>query len=342
MYSLLLFVHRWFGITVGLFFVLLGLSGSYIMYKDTFQSWVEPQVRRSSGAQGDIDLARSARAAQQGLNLSIQPTTIKWYLEPERNLEFVFSGIPGEGKKRITAFVDPVTSEFKGQEVFRETFSGKIFYFHHDIFLDGTGRTIMGFAGFAMMFILLGGLYLWWPRKKTWLKVLSLGNTKTPLQTNIELHKFFGFYTLALMTMVTFSGLYISKPGWFQKMPPPAQEDSSPLPVIDFLTVGEFLKSQPKPLIAQIDLKKSSLQLQINGGAKVAYDLLNDLNKTPLEKQKPKDTRAILRALHGGQFWNQLGGILIFISGLLPLFFYISGLYIWWKKSQMRQGRVIK
>lgn len=338
MYKFLLIVHRWFGITVGLFFVLLGLSGSYLVYKDTFQAWAAPGLRQSSGAPGTVNLSAAALAAQKGLDLELQPTGVRWSDNANRNLEFIFTGIPGMGHASIVAFVDPITAQFKGKEVFKDTVTGTIFFFHHDIFLGGTGRIIMAISGIAMLVILIGGLYLWWPRKKTWRRVLKLGPMNNPLQANLELHKFFGFYTLLLMVMVTFSGVYISKPNWFQTVKPRGggEQDDRPLPTVDFEKLGVFLAEQPKPLLARIDARKSTLQLEVHS-AEQQWFALESFEKTEAPPKKPKDMRGIQRDLHGGQFWSELGKFLVFVSGLLPLFFYISGIYIWWKKSKRRR-----
>lgn len=338
----MLVVHRWFGLTIGLFFVLLGLSGSYLVYKDTFQEWIGADVRRAAGLTGPVDLARAAAAAQEGLGVPVPPTAVAWSDDPRRNLEFGFTGLPGMGRASVKAFVDPVTNEYRGKESFRETFSGMVFFFHHDIFLGGTGRVIMAVAGFAMLFILLGGLYLWWPRKQTWARVLKLAPLRNPVQANLELHRFLGFHTLLLMVMVTFSGVYISKPNWFQSVGPRGggggARDEAPPPLVDFAKLGAFLEGQPKPLSARIDARKSRLQLRLGDAPARTFDLQSFAEVEP-EAPRPRDMRGVQRMLHAGNFWGRAGEILIFISGLLPLFFYVSGIYVWWKKAEIRRRR---
>lgn len=346
MYRSLLFVHRWFGITVGLFFVLLGLSGSYLVYKETFQEWIGAEIRRSSGQAGEVDLAAAVAVAQKGLNVDVMPTLLRWSDDPKRNLEFGFSGLPGMGRATVLTFVDPITTEYKGKEIFGETVSGMIFFFHHDIFLGATGRTIMAVSGFAMLFLLVGGLYLWWPRKKTWLQVLSLGRMNNALQVNLELHKFFGFYTLLLMVMVTFSGVYISKPSWFQgsngERPrgERGSEQAAP-PSVDLQKIAELLGAQPRPISARLDPRRSTIQLRVQNRKPKTLSL-ETFEEVEADQPKPKDMRGVQRDLHGGYFWGEIGRALVFASGLLPLFFYISGFYIWWKKSKIRRRKQTK
>lgn len=342
MFKTMLVVHRWFGITIGLYFVLLGLSGSYLVYRNTFQEWIGFNVRHTVVGTDRITLAQAAAIAQEGLGVDLQPTAFYISKNPKRNLEFSFSGLPGMGRAKILTFIDPYTGEYKGEENFKKTITGKIFFFHHDLFLGKPGRTIMALAGFAMLFLLLGGLYLWgyslWgPRKISWKKALRLQTLRKPLQAHLEIHKFFGFYTFLLMLMVTFTGVYISKPNWFQKMQPRTRPSfDEPLPLIDFARLEAFLRDQQAPIHVQTNAKKSTF-IVTKGRAKTHYDL-KELNQVDPEPEPPKDMRLIQRSLHAGKFWSPIGKVLIFISGLLPLLFYITGVYVWWQKSKIRRN----
>lgn len=338
--KILLITHRWFGITAGFYFALLGVTGSYLVYREPLQELFNRQVRASAGLEGEINLTAAVAAAQKGLGVDVLPSRI-WISENKnRNLELSFSGLPGMGRGSILAFVDPVTNEFKGSENFRATFGGQMFIFHHDLFLGSLGRTIMAVAGSVMLFLLLGGLYLWWPRKISWRRALRLGPMNNSVQTQLELHKFFGFYSLVLMFMVTFSGVYISRPDWFQKITPrppvpPAEKLESVN--VDF---NRFLQAAretgARPWILRFDAKKMLLQVLSGDGGE---QRLNAQTFSSLAPEPPpnRDMRRIQRELHGGDFWGQAGEILVFISGLLPVFFYFSGFYIWWKKSKRRR-----
>ncbi|RYZ85242.1 MAG: PepSY domain-containing protein [Proteobacteria bacterium] len=40
-----------------------------------------------------------------------------------------------------------------------------------------------------------------------------------------------------------------------------------------------------------------------------------------------------------GNFWGITGEVLVFVSGILPLFFYVTGFYVWWKKRNRKGVR---
>jgi uncharacterized iron-regulated membrane protein len=327
-YRILFQLHRFFGLTAGFYFVLLGLSGSYIVYQDTFQRWLSPGIRTSVGSTPTVALAPLVAAAQKGLATNVDPMRIEFPESPTSNAKVMFNlPTPEEKRRMINAFVDPVTLEFRGSENFKETPSGKIFVFHHDLFLGPLGRTIMGVFGLMMLAILFTGFYLVWPKRgmsgKGWLQVFKLRPIRNALMFNRETHRILGAYSLILMILVTFSGAYISKPTWFQFGAGPASRDKSGMPrsdeevaPIDYSKVDAEFQTLTRPMKIRIDAKKQSITLD---GA------------SP-EKSQPKTFAQNQRAIHGGHFWGDLGLFLIFLSGLLPLYFYISGFIIWRKR----------
>lgn len=339
-----LWTHRWFGIVAGLYFVLLGLSGSYLVYRDEIDAFLKPELRRSVSGVSNFDLAKIVQLAQGGLGTTKEPSSL-WVAENNsRNIELSFNmSSPQTGRKFVTAFVDPATDQYKGQESFKETLSGFLFIFHHDLFMGPLGRTIVAIAGVLMLFVLLGGLYLWWPRKQTLRKALSWPNMKTALQWNLGLHKLSGVYTIVLMVVVTFSGVFLAKPDWF------IQRERTELPPEQGLTDAEkvnFQKLQTameerdllqRPFRLRIDRKSG--YADVNPGSDDVYRFEVRTAKF-LEKNPPKSSAAQLHGLqhdlHEGNYWGELGRLLTFLSGILPLFFYVTGFYTWWKKREFR------
>lgn len=340
-----LWTHRWFGITIGFYFVLLGLTGSYIVYPEHFEAWLNPKLYYSNqSASEKIDLNQIVASAKAGTQLELEPTQFA-LTSNDRNWKVSFTGVPGMGRAPLVAFIDSSNYEYLGQQNFRETVRGYSFRFHHDLFMGPTGHTIIAIAGIFIMFLLLGGLYLWWPKPGQWKKALTLGEMKNFLQANLKLHKFFGFYTLLLMIMVTFTGIYISRPDWFRKNPPPRSGDKkvealADHEIVDLKALNNLIVNEAKrPLLIRVD--RRSAQIQVTAGAEENESILRldarTLTELPAPGPRPFDMRKLQDDLHSGLFWSHLGKALIFISGLLPLFFYITGFYLWFKKSRLKK-----
>ncbi|WP_413944210.1 PepSY-associated TM helix domain-containing protein [Bdellovibrio sp. HCB-162] len=351
--KIMLWSHRWLGIIVGLHFVLLGLSGSYLIYSDEIESVFRKDVKVASAAPQNIELEKAIRNAQAGLGVQVTPMSIGVASkETNYNHELMFN-IPQEEQKRrfVTAYIDATTQEFKGASVYKETLTGFLFVFHHDLFSGPTGRTFVAVTGVLSLILLLGGLYLWWPKgDKTWKRVLRYNQQRTFLGTNLELHKVVGFYSLILMIIVTFSGIYLARSDWF--FPRKAEVQGSFVAKSSETAAPDFGKLQISlnPLletneIAQIrvDAKTGNIlglarqkDLGISGWE---WDgQTGDLLATKYLKDRTfeKQFGDLQRDWHFGHFWGELGRFLIFLSGILPLFFYVTGFYVWFKKRSIK------
>ncbi|QDK36809.1 PepSY domain-containing protein [Bdellovibrio sp. NC01] len=352
MKSLFLFLHRWFGLTAGLYFVLLGLSGSYLVYDDKIDEWLNPALRKSVTSSNSFSLSALIASAQKGVGTDKPPMRISIPEDPRANAVIGFN-LPTEGQPRrfVTAFVDPVNNEFKGQEIFTETLTGFMFRFHHDLFMGPLGHTIMAVCGIIMTLLLLTGLYLWWPKNLNFKKALSWKRTKNFFQYNFEWHRFTGFYTLILMLLVTVTGVYLSRSDWFTFSKKEkggferrGGEQKGPV-VFDFAKIEKVLQEkqmQLRPASLRIDPRSGMLNFRgVEEGREVAVKI--DANSSEIVPDSPKkkeiNARAINHDLHAGDFWDWFGKFLIFASGILPAFFYFTGFYIWWKKRQARRPR---
>lgn len=349
----MLWSHRWLGITIGVHLVLLGLSGSYLVYTEEIDSLFKPHLKNASAAAQTVDLEKIIQATQQGLEVEGLPARMQ-IADPGSgyNHKVTYNIPKGDQRRRfITAYVDSATFEFKGSENFRETLGGFLFIFHHDLFSGPTGRTLTALTGVLSLFLFLGGLYLWWPLKgKSWRRALKYNKQRSFLGTNLELHKFFGFYSLLLMCIVTFSGIYLARPDWFFARNPGMgggpRGAGDPTQKAQLISLKD-LQQNLAPLlrenkIAQLrfdsqDAKLSALAADKDGPVSGwEWSLTSGaLNKIKMTSEKTfKDKFSDLqRAWHVGGFWGELGRLLVFISGLLPLLFYFTGFYYWWKRS---------
>ena|GEM_PF-1618525 len=355
--ALFLWSHRWFGIIAGFYYVLLGLTGSYLVYRDEIEALSFPQLHRAEANVASWNLERLITAGKAGLETDKDPSGIYIPADHGRTVELSFNmSKPGAGRKIITGFVDPSNDQFVGSMNFRESLSGFIFIFHHDLFLGGLGRTIVGVAGILMLFILASGMYLWWPKKGAIKKGFTLKTIRNRLQWNIEWHRLTGLYSLVLMVVVTFSGVFIAKPGWFINREggpgglgggsgggpggaPRAGSERKADPIsinwsgLQFALEDHALAQRPINL--RINSEKSYIDVSKDGDV-FRFDMVNAklIDKNP-PKPPAAEMHELQKDLHGGHYWGELGRFLTFVSGILPLFFYVSGIYIWLKKRSL-------
>ncbi len=345
--QLFLWSHRWFGIVIGVYFVLFGLSGSYLVYEHFFESTLYSERYRSEGTAEQIDLPSIVRSAMQGLNTEKTPLRVILPESKSENATVVFNMAEDGPPKLKTAYVDASNGSFKGAFERTDSIGGVLFTFHHDMFLGAQkGRVWMGIAGVLCVILLLSGLWLWWP-KSAWIRLLKWPKLRSLYKASLDLHKLFGFYTLVLMFAVTFSGLYISVPGWFQfggeKSAPRGGGGGSPqvnIPAIDYAEIQTSLANQgllQRPLAVMWNNREKAILVRLSEDKPVyVFDsAARSLTAKPKDVDEGFDMRRFQREIHEGDYWGKVGEILTFLSGLLPLFFYVTGFYVWWKKRKI-------
>ncbi|UYL09302.1 PepSY domain-containing protein [Bdellovibrio sp. SKB1291214] len=330
--------HRWFGIVVGLYFALLGITGSVLVYGDAVDEMINPNLYISAHSSAHPQsLGALIKSAQEALQTDKLPRSVVIPESAYGNAVLTFDIPSGKERRRVKAFVDLTTNEFKGSYNFATSFVGFIFRFHHDLFMGGTGKTIAAVGAIFMMLILISGIYLWWPKNGQFKRAFTMRPLKSFFIKNYELHRLTGIYTAGLLLMSTFTGLVIARPDWFGAgKPRQAIEQKEAKPLFDFNKIDESLRSADllqRPMTAMIDVRK--------GTVKVADRQMNidDYVLSPPTEQKVS-FRNYNFNLHSGKFWGEIGQLVMFLAGLLPLAFYFSGIYIWLKKSKPAMKRV--
>ena len=147
--------------------------------------------------------------------------------------------------------------------------------------------------------------------------------------------------------MVTFSGLYITVPGWFDfssdnqgEMPRERRGPPAEVNVDEVLGKGYVLAqeefNQREGISYFFHPRAKKLFVNTQQG-RFTFDPDTNVFKAP-QKNDPRANsfRGLMHRLHVGHFWSWFGEFLVFISGVLAVLFYISGIYLWVKKSKMR------
>ena len=192
--AMLSWLHLWIGLGAGVLFAVLGLSGSVLTFHPELLLAQHPQLAAQQPvADGEV-LARlmdtwSARG-MRGIDL------------PRESLP-AWQGYFNDGSRRYFA---TDTGELL---LVRTTDNDWLLWLHdlHTHFLGGeTGEEIVGIAGWIACFMLLSGLYLWWPKFGRWLAQLR-PHANPPVRRWLTWHRSCGAITLPLLLLVTLCGV---------------------------------------------------------------------------------------------------------------------------------------
>lgn len=325
-------LHRWVGLTVGLVFVGYGLTGSYIVFMDEIEAWMDPSMKRSIAATPHVSLGALAQAN----DLPEGALRVRIPEDPTRNVEFLFNR---EQHTRYTAYIDPATQEQVGTRLWANSLSGFLYRFHHDLFLGGPGKTVTAIQASFVLSMLLVGLWLWWPRRGERARALTakpLSHARGTLRTHLELHKLAGIYASLLLVMAVSTGIFIARSDWFITRPalPPLPPSAISYAAID----RAFVNAGLQPRGSTVRIRAESVTVFHHTGTAYLLDAEAGLF-VPRPGAKGSDiVYDTLRDIHAGRYFGSYGAVITCIVGLLPLMFYITGLTIYWKKRGHRRA----
>ena len=198
--------------------------------------------------------------------------------------------------------------------------------------------------------------------------VLLIKQASMKVRLAVDIHRTFGIYSFVFLVIIAFSGVFLSLPQYIHPVidfvsPPIAAKLDLPQPLAQYKTeltadqvIGIAKQQYPNDFISCIwlptgigddgDLWRASLkQLGLIGLAGAPNDLW-------ISGQDGSITKAIAYSanslgakfiawqlvLHNGTILGLAGRILVFITGLVPLFLYVTGLIWWWRKRRSSNG----
>lgn len=201
-------VHLWTGIGVGLYVLLMSVTGSALVFRRELVKSLarEPRVAAGPGAKlTEDELRRFARRAYP----DYQVTHVWPRKNPDQPVEI---WLAHGGKKRQRLF-NPYTGVDLGDSI-RSGFRFVLWLadLHDNLLLDKTGRLINAGGGIFAVLLSFTGAVIWWPGTDTWRRSLSFNWKANPKGFIWTLHSALGFWTLAFVFMWAVTGIYLSIP----------------------------------------------------------------------------------------------------------------------------------
>ena len=360
-------IHLWLGLTLGVLGVLIGISGSLLVFDHDIDAVFNPHRYAVSGPQVALPYSDYLTNAAQGLEGKARPAVLRMP-EEEGMPMVVIARARGEGGGNFRVYIDPPTGRVL-DTVPGGGFFGWLHSFHENLTLrEYYGREIVGAVGIAMLISSLSGLYLWWPARGRWREALGF---RRGLTATRNLHYVCGFYGFVVLATLSFTGIFIAYTeagrttvATFTSISPPARNIQAP-------AAPEGAKALP--LDAAVDIAKALYPVEtvwsvgLPNGPRGTYRV--NLSEPGVPAMQPArgsvvfidpysgtvlrridaSTRtggdnflALQRNLHSGERLGIIGRIVICIVGLLPLLFLITGITMWLKQRRVRAGVAIK
>lgn len=199
-------VHLWMGIAVGVYIFVVSVTGSVLVFRvELSRAFTRPPMNlKVSGnplSEAALkDVAQRAypdyRATQVFINKRYPNRAAEVWLERnERKKQQLFNQYTGED------LGPSVTLGFRTVSWFLDL---------HDNLLAGEiGRLLNGIGGLLLTLLCLTGAIIWWPGIRNWQRGLLLRGHVNWKCFTWDLHNVVGFWTLVLVFMWAFTGVYL-------------------------------------------------------------------------------------------------------------------------------------
>ena len=208
-------IHLWTGIAIGLYVVVISISGSAIIYS---RDLGRRDARRTVVVVASGRARMPVEELQQNVAQAYPTFEILSVIEPEQ-ADQPDAIILQHRKTRIERLFDPYTGVDLGDPRSR---TDRIFSWLadlHDNLLSGlTGRTLNGIGAFLIMLLALTGSFVWWSGIKNWRRSLTVNWRAHFARISWDLHSALGFWCFFFILLWGISGIYFSFPQLFNAL----------------------------------------------------------------------------------------------------------------------------
>lgn len=355
-------LHKWLGLTLGLLFTLLGLTGSLLVFYPELDLAFNPQRAPTTSS-----TTISANRIVEALHLAEPSRTNDWRIElPRSPDEPVIARYykPVETAHRrfspLIVTLDPGNGQVTSRRFWGDDFFTWIYDLHYTLLLGDLGKTTLGIASLLTLLLLLSGLYLWWPTPGHWQGALRIKSGAVWKRRIYDLHVKPGVYGLLFLAVLAATGLLLVVPSWFmpgiQAVSPLArlyQPPRSASPIAVRISADEAVQISlkrfpgaevrwihtpaPKQGVWRIQMRQTGEPNHRFPKTNVWIDAAtgNILAIRDPQQNSAGDTLMDwLHPLHNGEAFGLTGRIIAFACGLLPLLAFITGFIRWRHKAR--------
>ncbi len=203
--DLVLRVHRWAGLAVGVVVTLLSLTGAALLISAPADSAATDEMGRSAPS-GTVVLPVSALiAAASAAVPEADFRSIRLARPPRHNAAVQF-------RDNTTVWVDPWDGSVIEVRTEGASVSGWLTHFHENLLMGQIGQTIVDLSTIAFLGLILLGLWLWWPNARTIRRALLIQPRLGLKRLNYDVHNVLGFYSAFVLVVLGVTGLMLAYP----------------------------------------------------------------------------------------------------------------------------------
>lgn len=366
-------LHLYLGLSVGALLVVVGLTGSALVFMNELDAWLNPDlltvaVPSESGAV-HRPMAEIVAAAERAVEANSRIVAI---MGPHGHQGVFSVSFEEPTKIQRRVIVDPYRATVTGVRTFARTdvvpayLIEAIFQLHFTLLSGETGQTILAIGALLLLVSIVTGLILWWPLTRHWRQAFAIRCPTHPVRLTFDLHKTFSLYTCLVLSAVLLSGISmnLNKPfvrvtQWFSpttrdvpgRLVSGADAGRSPIGPVRAYEIatsrypgGDLYGIFPPSKPTGVYLVSHRRVPGLSAFGSERWVAIDQYSGAVLAVRAP-DTRrtagetflAWQWPLHSGQAFGMTGRLLVLASGLASLVIYVTGVLMWWRKSRAWQ-----
>ena len=212
-------IHLWLSVPFGLIITLVCFSGAILVFENEVNEWFRRDLYYvETVKESPLPMDKLLEKVATTLPDSVAVTGVSISSDPGRAYQVSLSK-----PRRASLYVDQYTGEVKGKSE-RSGFFMFMFRMHRwllDSMNPGNegifwGKMIVGVSTLLLVFVLISGIVIWWPRTRKALKnSLKITATKGWRRFWYDLHVAGGMYALIFLLAMALTGLTWSFP-WYR------------------------------------------------------------------------------------------------------------------------------
>jgi uncharacterized iron-regulated membrane protein len=348
-------IHLYLGLWLGLLFAVLGLTGSYNVYKDELDRFFNPGLYAVEAGSPSLPFSKLIDAAARKVPASSEFNGAQVRLAAPSTAIIGFSRTGSEVVDQV--HVERSTGRYLGTRVQGASASDFILHLHAYFLLDDFTTRTTGVLGILLLISICSGLYIWWP-KSSLLQNLRVHWSGSPRRLHYELHRSAGAIGALILLMSCITGLYLIFPEPFAAAAgspdvevKPQSRSSGPVTLDTAVEIAQ--ERFPGMDVRWVDVVGETPEFRV-----IVRQHGNWLLNVPdrriwVDQASGQVVRmrdpSVLSAgpaslewflpLHSGEALGSLGRALIFVVGLIPPLLLFTGVKLWLLRRRRKAPR---
>ncbi|RUP00362.1 PepSY domain-containing protein [Hyphomicrobium sp.] len=218
---MLRFLHRTLGHTLGIVFVVIGLTGSMLAYWQAIDEALNPGVLLVAASPPEDRQYRPIDQIMSSAKAAMKPggeARILIMPRHENAAALVLYEIQRSGGviDLHEIGIDPYTATTVGQRAIQEDgrtlsmpFIQILMSLHSALLLNEGGEILVAVIATFMIISIIAGIYLWWPRNGNWRQAITIKRGASPARRIFDVHRVTGAWTSIVLIAMLFTGTYV-------------------------------------------------------------------------------------------------------------------------------------